>query len=350
MKASIPVFGLSIILACGATIPGAAFAAIGNFTPSKNCPATKSLNKNDNPGDVTVKPGQSYKAINLNKPGGPYVLLQVQGAQPEQRWVEMACGTLGDGAAGQAPGGNPPPGANPPPATGEAGASSKPGKFLLAASWQPAFCESSAGQGKHECATETPDRYDASHFTLHGLWPQPNGNFYCNVSPADRSNDENHNWDALPEPPLSPETRAELDKIMPGTQSNLHRHEWIKHGTCFGTGPEAYFRTAEALLRQLNGENDEKSSELRKLMAGNIGKSVAAADLIAAFEKTFGKGAAGALAVECSKDGNRTLISGFSVNLQGVLSQATKLQSILDTSLHPKPKCAQGIVDPVGAN
>lgn len=336
MKNNVNNIGLSIILLCGAGISTTAFADIGRFKVTNDCPATKSLKANDNPGHVTVKSGETYTAINLNKAGGAYVLLRIPGSKPAQRWVELTCGKLSN-----APGnGND----NPKPTGGDAGSTSKSGKFLLSASWQPAFCESNAGAGKKECTTETNDRFDATHFTLHGLWPQPRGNYYCMVSAKDKRNDENHNWDSLPEPTLSPETRTELDKIMPGTQSNLQRHEWIKHGTCFGTGPEAYFRTAESLMSQLN------NSELQHLVAANVGKEVTSADLQAAFEQTFESGSANALLIECAKDNGRTLISGFSVNLQGVLNQTTQLQSVLDTSQQPKPKCAQGVIDSVGAN
>ncbi|QSA97702.1 hypothetical protein [Methylococcus sp. EFPC2] len=336
MKARVHIIGLSVVLACISGIPGAALADLGNFNATDNCPATKSLRSNDNPGHVTVKSGASYTAVNLNKPGGAYVLLRIAGAHPEERWVKLSCGKLGDGPVSG--------GGDQPPTGGEPGASSKSGKFLLSASWQPAFCESGAGQNKDECTTETNSRFDATHFTLHGLWPQPKGNYYCKVSANDKRNDDNHNWDALPEPPLSPQARAELDKIMPGTQSNLQRHEWIKHGTCFGTGPEAYFRTAESLLSQLN------NSELQRLVETHVGKEVPTADLQTAFEQSFGPGSANALAIECSKDGARTLISGISINLQGVLDPATKLQSVLDVSQHPKAQCAKGVIDPVGAN
>lgn len=336
MKGNVNIIGLGFMLACGFGIPGTSFADLGSFSIANDCPATKSLKPNDNPGHVTVKSGEAYTAVNLNKPGGAYILLRIPGSKPEQRWVELACGKLDEGTAKASN--------TPKPVGGEISAASKSGKFLLSASWQPAFCESNAGSDKKECGTETSDRFDATHFTLHGLWPQPRGNYYCKVSSTDKRYDEKHNWDKLPEPTMSPETRAELDKIMPGTQSNLQRHEWIKHGTCFGTGPEAYFRTAESLMSQLN------DSELQHLLAASVGKEVASADLQAAFEKTFGAGAAGALLIECSKDNERTLISGISINLKGLLDQATKVQSVLDISQHPKPKCTQGIIDPVGAN
>src|SRR3546814_1497468 len=42
--------------------------------------------------------------------------------------------------------------------------------FVLAVSWQPAFCETRPA--KPECVTQDEDRFDASHFALHGLWPR----------------------------------------------------------------------------------------------------------------------------------------------------------------------------------
>jgi len=39
---------------------------------------------------------------------------------------------------------------------------------------------------------------------------------------------------------------------MPGFASNLHKHEWIKHGTCYGTDANTYYENAIALLHQVN--------------------------------------------------------------------------------------------------
>ncbi len=49
--------------------------------------------------------------------------------------------------------------------------------LILAASWEPAFCEGAAG--KPECAQMGKTRFDASNFSLHGLWPRDE---YCDVS------------------------------------------------------------------------------------------------------------------------------------------------------------------------
>ena len=41
-------------------------------------------------------------------------------------------------------------------------------------------------------------------------------------------------------PELTEATRADLDLVMPGTQSDLERHEWFKHGTCYSDTPEEF--------------------------------------------------------------------------------------------------------------
>ena len=113
------------------------------------------------------------------------------------------------------------------------------GGYVLALSWEPAFCE--AMRDKAECKAEMPTSFEASHFTLHGLWPQPRRNQFCGVDPKLSALDDQHQWEKLPEPELTAETKAALDKAMPGTQSVVERHEWIKHGTCYPT-PNAEHR------------------------------------------------------------------------------------------------------------
>ncbi|MDF1749406.1 MAG: ribonuclease T, partial [Alphaproteobacteria bacterium] len=119
--------------------------------------------------------------------------------------------------------------------------------YVLAISWQPGFCETRPSVT--ECKSQTADRFDATHFTLHGLWPEPRGTVYCGVSPTIQDLDRRNRWDALPDLTLSHELRDQLDQAMPGTQSGLHRHEWIKHGTCSEMpDAEGYYRESLRLL------------------------------------------------------------------------------------------------------
>ena len=100
--------------------------------------------------------------------------------------------------------------------------------YVLALSWNAAWCEDpsasgGAGRGAEQC--------DPSHdigFTLHGLWPQHYAGWpeYCTTSKRD---------------PSRAETAAMAD-IM--GSSGLAWHEWKKHGRCSGLDPVEYFALA----------------------------------------------------------------------------------------------------------
>ena len=95
--------------------------------------------------------------------------------------------------------------------------------------------------------------------------------------------DRKGNWQALPEVDLDSATRAHLIIAMPGTQSFLDRHEWIRHGTCFGRGdPQTYFQEALSLLDEVNG------SAVQALFAGNIGKEITVGEVRTTFDTAFG--------------------------------------------------------------
>ena len=168
---------------------------------------------------------------------------------------------------------------------------------MLAISWEPAFCEDH--EGKSECQRETEQSFDATHFSLHGLWPQPNGNFYCHgVDRTLKEADKRNHWFELPEPDLDAATRDRLAAVMPGVLSGLERHEWIKHGTCFGGEANAYFNRAAGLAEQVN------ASPVRALFASKIGQSVTSAEIRAAFDKGFGEGAGARVEVHCLNGGD----------------------------------------------
>ncbi len=294
-------------------------AAGGEFLAKRSCAAVQSVKTGKNPGKIKLRVDDRYPVTGLNEPNGTYVQIQVAGARPERRWVKRTCGTL-----------------NPEPVDPAAE------QYVFAISWQPAFCETKPE--KTECKTQEPGRFDADHFALHGLWPQPKGNIFCGVSTADRLHAEQGKWDKLPEPNLNAETRARLSKAMPGTASNLQRHEFTKHGTCFPGNADLYFRVSLALLEQIN------TSRLRDLMATHIGATVSLEDITREFEQSFGAGAGAALGVHCVDDQNshRTLISEIRVKLKGALKETIKLQDVLDHSTRGDGDCSKGIIDPVG--
>jgi ribonuclease T2 len=215
-------------------------------------------------------------------------------------------------------------------------------RFILAASWQPAFCQTN--QKKAECASQGGDRYDATNFSLHGLWPMRQE--YCGVSADQKAADKDSDWISLPAVNLSAETKAALDKAMPGTQSGLERHEWIKHGTCTKMSADDYFATAVDLMGDLN------ASAVRDLFAANVGKSLKADAIKAAFDKSFGAGAAERVKMSCRRVGNKRVISELTIGLSqdAVLPQAKekRLGGLIQGAGSTSFGCDEGLVDAAG--
>jgi len=293
----------------------------GFFIAREACPALQSIRKETNPGAVRTEPSRSYRLVAKNKPAASHYMIEIGGAEPTRRGVDVTCGELvpadGSGAPTQGP------------------------AYVLAVSWQPAFCE--VKPEKTECATQSADRFDATHFTLHGLWPQPRNNDYCHVSPDLVAADKNSEWEKLPALNLDAATRKSLDEVMPGTMSNLERHEWIKHGTCFhGESANAYFSRAITIMAQLN------ASKARELFASHIGSKITSTAIKDAFDATFGDGAGDRVRVACKRRGSRNLIVELTIGLVGEIGDDPSLAELIAASEPTDPGCPRGIVAPVG--
>ena len=216
-------------------------------------------------------------------------------------------------------------------------------RFILAASWEPAFCQTN--QKKAECRNQSSNNHDATNFSLHGLWPMRQE--YCDVSEDLKQADRGRDWKDLPAVQLSQDVKAKLDKAMPGTQSGLERHEWIKHGTCTKLSADQYFSIAAGLIAELN------TSAVRDLFAQNIGKELDAESIKAAFDQSFGEGANARIKMSCRRVGDVRMISELTIGLsedaidpqQGSEPRLAKLiQGAGSTSFG----CDRGVVDVAG--
>ena len=309
----------------------ASFAQVkltGSFVAAKSCPAVQSIKKATNPGDVSVESGKTYVLLGKNKDAASHYWIEVPGAVPPQRWVGVECGSANGTVVSV------------PSQTSVAVGDGKP-FYVLALSWEPAFCE--ALPDKAECKTQTTTSFEASHFSLHGLWPQPRARVFCNIDKTVAAADDAHQWEALPEPQLSAATKAALDQVMPGTQSLLERHEWVKHGSCYPGGKaETYFGDAIRLMTAVN------ASPVQGFVAANVGKTIQSADLRARFDAAFGKGAGDRVRVACKPDGNRQLITEITLGLKGDISAGTPIVELIAASSPTDAGCPSGIIDPVG--
>jgi len=214
------------------------------------------------------------------------------------------------------------------------------GPMVLALSWQPGFCETRPRLP--ECRSQISARFDASHFALHGLWPQPRSQSYCDVNAKTVALDKSRKWRRLEPLQLSKQLREELWRIMPGTRSFLHRHEWVKHGTCYSDLPEDYYADSITLMAWIN------TSLVKQLFARSIGTYLSAKQIRASFDHSFGKGAGDRVRVACKRDGKRTIITEITVGLSGSVADASGIGELILASAKTRPGCPGGIVDPVG--
>jgi len=136
---------------------------------------------------------------------------------------------------------------------------------ILAVSLQKNFCK--LHKYKKECRNYRRDYYEKEfNFTLHGLWPQPRSKQYCSNS-----------YKRLPR-----DLWEELKEVMPGAISGLAKHEWRKHGSCYGTSQERYFQDAIKLTNELN------ETPLREFFEKNSGEVVTKEAINQAIKKSFG--------------------------------------------------------------
>lgn len=321
----------------------------GCLSVSKTCEAYQSFRKQTNPGDVQIKEGERYQILERSRKSKAF-RIHIKGIKRPARWVAGKCGKVLTSCDVT---NNTENEANAASKTADSSKKIKLRKqakftqfskksknrktpeYLLALTWQPAFCETHSR--KKECRSQTKNRYDASHWSLHGLWPQPRSNAYCNVSATDKGIDRNKRWHLLDPVKLSQKTAMELALVMPGASSNLQRHEWIKHGTCYGSNAEDYYSDSIKLTKAVN------KSIVGKLFNRGVGKQVTLKQVRAHFDKAFGKGAGSKVNMRCDRGGR---VSELWINLKGEILDDTKLSSLLKNSIKAGSSCFKGVIDP----
>lgn len=183
--------------------------------------------------------------------------------------------------------------------------------YVLALSWEPAFCATHGD--KPECRALDASDFAASNLVLHGLWPNAaHGDepAYCGVGASTRTADEAGQWCDLPDPGADEQTQDDLQRLMPGAESCLDRHEWLKHGICSGLGGDAYFDAAARLTEAF------QETGLADVLRRGVGREIPLARLIDAFERDFGSEAGAALTVTCRRAGGRAYLAEIRLALR----------------------------------
>lgn len=155
---------------------------------------------------------------------------------------------------------------------------------LLTLTWGPSLCtveRSNAG-----CRSGHVGRL-GQVFVLHGLWPQPSTEQYCDVP--------RRSGGAKPPPALPEDLRTTLQAKMSDAEV-MATHEWYAHGTCSGVAAPEYFRIAADLTDQANAVLDP-------LFSRTTGREISARTVRDAFDARFGAGAGQRVTLSCRDSG-----------------------------------------------
>lgn len=196
---------------------------------------------------------------------------------------------------------------------------------LLTLTWGPSLCavdESNSG-----CRSGHVGRM-GSVFVLHGLWPQPATEQYCDLPRRSR---ETKRPVELPD-----DLRARLEAQMSDAKV-MATHEWYAHGTCSGVTAPEYFQIAASLTDQAN-------SVLDPLFSRAAGREISARTVRAEFDARFGANTGQRVTLSCRDSGGRTPLV-YEVRLS--LPKVTELRSATDP-LSLREALARGPAVPAG--
>lgn len=152
---------------------------------------------------------------------------------------------------------------------------------LLVVTWAPSLCQ--VEPSNSGCRSGHVGKMGQA-FVLHGLWPQPSTEQYCDVPKRtpDRSRSP---------VPLPADLEANLKSMM-SDSALMTTHEWYAHGTCSGVTPPEYFSIATTLASQAN-------AVLNPLFARASDRELSSRSIRDAFDAQFGKGAGSRVGLVC---------------------------------------------------
>lgn len=203
-------------------------------------------------------------------------------------------------------------------------------RHVLALTWQPGFCLTRPALA--ECAAEGRGAA-AGGLTLHGLWQV--GKSYCGIDAELKRRDRSGRWSDLPELVLAEGTAKRLSVAMPGTASGLDRHQWLMNGTCHAATADDYYGRSLDLLDAVNG------SAVGAFFAAHAGETVTMADVAAAFDSAFGKGAGERIRLRCRPVDGQAVVTGLTI---GLAAAEGDLRTLIQGASVTKSECDAGLL------
>jgi len=297
---------------------------------TQECEAYNNLKHTKNSGLIKIDAGKEYELIREHK-GNYYI--KVPQASPNARWVDINCFSQAKDNK-------------------QEGATQKKESVLskifgtkkdndkdainsnldsvLVLSWHNSFCETHSN--KKECRRDGAEA--KNHLVLHGLWPQPRNNVYCDLSEDIIKKDKLKMWNALPALNLNKEVKELMQEHMPGYQSNLQRHEYYKHGSCYSKDANKYFLDALTLTKKVD-------ETLGEYFRANIGKKVKAINAKKVAMKLIDKDIKNKIAFKCKG----RVLNEVWISLKG---QGRDFKTLLKGAKPIRSNCTEFIIDAPG--
>lgn len=286
----------------------------GVFTATKSCNLYQSKNKKTNPDNLFTEIAQKYQVTEYlgNKSSPTWLRVETLSNVSPLRWISINCGSFAENEKLVKQNTKQKPVCN---------TEGKFDSFVLALSWQNAFCEINNRKSECQALEKNPQLAANNQFSLHGLWPNKNS---CGINYGfcGKVTQKPASFCDYPALALSNETRNQLDSLMPSAQFGtcLQRHEYWKHGTCMTNSADDYFITAIHLTNQIN-----TTEFVNDFINNNIGRSVSRWEFNRAFESSFGRNAKDKLTLICQ----RSMLTEIQISLPQILTQDSKLSELL---------------------
>ncbi len=300
-----------------------------SVTATKACEAYNDLKHNKNYGHIVLEPNSSYQILREQKSN---YLIKIPNANPKTRWVSIGCFNQN--------------GQNQKPSTGskikaflgkvfskkEPKQSADGGSLdsVLVLNWHNTFCETHGN--RKECKRDGGEY--KNHLVLHGLWPQPRNNLYCGIDSKIKYLDKSKRWNALPSLNLNSQVSNLLNQYMPGSKSNLQRHEYYKHGTCYDSDANRYFLDALTMVK-------EADQSIGDFLRQNVGKKIKLINLKRAAVKAFGDDIKYKIAIKCKG----RVLNEIWISLKG---KGNSIKPLLKGAKPIHSTCQEAIVDAPG--
>lgn len=305
----------------------------GTFVSQQACPAYISKKKLTNPDESRLTVADKYIVIEANQKHDPsWYRVIIPNAHPKERWIKAECGTIHQ--EGNGTGGGPIP--------NSCNTAGHADSYVLALSWQPAFCEIKSD--KPECSITDPNEYQARNFTLHGLWPNQRrcGIDYGFCGKVKQKQEDFCDYPAID---LDVVSRNNLAEVMPSVSANscLERHEWHKHGTCqTNWSVQQYYALSADLTRQFN------DSGMAYFMNRRIGQIVRTEDFMNRLSAVLGETARNRIKLICKQD----MLVEVQLMITASLTLGQDLEALIATApSQNSSECGSMFrVDPIGPN